>query len=245
MKRYFKIRPGERLGRMKKTVMGIDVAGRRVLVRVDFNVPVQADGSIGDDSRIRACIPTIRYLIDRNARVILCSHLGRPKGKKVDALSLGPVAHRLSDILGLPVKALPDCIGPDVISAIEKMHDGDIVLLENLRFHPGEEANDPGFAAELAELADIYVNDAFGASHRNHASVVGITKDLPAVAGLLMDRELVMLGGLLEKPQRPFGAIVGGAKVSGKLGVLENIAYQGKMNPILELSAGQLLLHAM
>jgi phosphoglycerate kinase len=207
----------------RKTVREIDAAGKRVLVRVDFNVSLRGTGEIEDDSRIRACLPTIRLLSGQGARVILCSHLSRPKGQVVENLRLAPVADRLSNLLGVKVRALRDCIGPEVEASVSAMRDGEIVILENLRFHPGEEANDPAFAASLARLADIYVNDAFGACHRRHASVVGICQFLPAVAGLLLERELVMLGELLENPEQPFAAIVGGAKVSGKLGVLENI----------------------
>ncbi len=207
----------------KKTVREIDAAGKRVLVRVDFNVPLRDTGEIEDDSRIRSCLQTIHLLVGQGARVILCSHLGRPNGQVVENLRLAPVADRLSQLLGMKVQALRDCIGPEVEASVSAMRDGEVVILENLRFHPGEEDNDPAFAASLARLADIYVNDAFGSCHRRHASIVGITRFLPAVAGLLLERELVMLGGLLENPGRPFAAIVGGAKVSGKLGVLENI----------------------
>ncbi|OPY25313.1 MAG: Phosphoglycerate kinase [Methanocella sp. PtaU1.Bin125] len=206
-----------------KTVKDIDVTSKRVLVRVDFNVPM-GPGGIRDDTRIRACLPTIRYLIDKRARVILCSHLGRPKGKVVESLRLAPVAGRLSELLGRQVKSLKDCVGPDVETEVSAMRDGDVVLLENLRFHPGEETNDPGFARALSRLADVYVNDAFSASHRAHASIVGVTRYLPSVAGFLMEKELTVLGGLLENPEKPFAAVIGGAKVSGKLGVMENIA---------------------
>lgn len=207
----------------KMTVEDIDVAGKKVLVRVDFNVPINTDGTIGDDSRVQACLPTIKYLMEHHARIILCSHFGRPEGKVVEYLRLAPIAERLSELLSKPVEALRDCIGPEVKSAIDKLTNGEVVLLENLRFHPEEEANDTNFAQALAELADIYVNDAFGASHRAHASVVGIAKFLPAVSGFLMEKELSFLSGALENPKRPFAAVVGGAKLSGKLGVLENI----------------------
>jgi len=207
----------------KKTVQDIEVAGKRVLVRVDFNVPLDKDGSISDDARIRASLPTIKYLLDKRARVIICSHLGRPKGKVVDDLRLKPVAKRLSELLGKPVEALRDCIGPEVEAAVSGLKDGEAVLLENLRFHPQEEANDPTFARALSRLADVYVNDAFGSSHRAHASVVGVARYLPAVSGFLMAREIEALTGALENPKRPFAAIVGGAKVSDKLAVLENI----------------------
>lgn len=207
----------------KKTVEDIDVGGKRVLLRVDFNVPLNADGTISDDSRIKACLPTIRYLIAKHARLVVCSHLGRPKGRVQEDLRLAPVAKRLSEYLGRPVEALRDCIGPEVEDAVSRLQDGELVLLENLRFHAEEEANEPDFARDLSRLADIYVNDAFGAAHRAHASTVGIASYLPAVAGFLMDEELKFLGGALENPVRPFAAVIGGAKVSGKLGVLENI----------------------
>lgn len=207
----------------KKTLADIDVAGKRVLVRVDFNVPLAKDGSISDDTRIRACLPTIRYIIGKQAKVVLCSHLGRPDGKVVDKLRLAPLAKRLSDLLGMPVEPLTDCIGPDVESMVARMKSGEVVLLENLRFYPQEEKNDPAFSQSLARLADVYVNDAFAVSHRAHASVVGVTKYLPAVAGYLMEKELTALGSILEGPARPFATIIGGAKVSDKLGVLQNI----------------------
>nr|WP_320160976.1 phosphoglycerate kinase [uncultured Methanoregula sp.] len=207
----------------KKTVRDEDVGGKRVLVRVDFNVPLGRNGTIEDDTRIRACLPTITYLIDHKARVILCSHLGRPHGKVDEHLRLGPVARRLSELLQRSVEPMREAIGPGVMRAVSEMHDGDVVLLENLRFYPGEETNDPGFARELAGLADLYVNDAFGASHRAHASVVGLAASLPCVAGLLMEKEIDQLGRLLENPARPFAAIMGGAKVGEKIGILENI----------------------
>jgi len=207
----------------KKTVEDIDVAGKRVFLRVDFNVPMDKAGAISDDSRIQACLPTIRYLIDHNARVIICSHLGRPGGKVVESLRLTPVAGRLSEFLGKPVEALKQCIGAEVKDAIDGLGNGNVVLLENIRFHPEEEANDPNFAKALSQLADVFVNDAFGASHRAHASVVGVARYLPAVSGLLMEKEIEALGGALENPKRPFAAMIGGAKVSGKLAVLDNI----------------------
>jgi phosphoglycerate kinase len=207
----------------KKTVEDIDVGGRRVFLRVDFNVPMDDMGAIGDDTRIRASLRTIRYLTDNRARVIICSHLGRPDGKIVEGLRLAPVARRLSELLGKPVEALRDSIGPEVEAATSRLGDGEVVLLENIRFHLEEEANDPEFAKALSRLADVYVNDAFGASHRAHASVVGLAKYLPAVSGFLMEKELEALGGALENPERPFAAMIGGAKVSGKLAVLENI----------------------
>jgi phosphoglycerate kinase len=207
----------------KKTVRDEDVAGKRVLVRVDFNVPIDRNGKIEDDTRIRACLPTITYLIDHKARVILCSHLGRPHGRVDEHLRLGPVARRLSEIIQRPVEALREAIGPGVVRAVSEMQDGELVLLENLRFYPGEEENDPEFARELSGLADLFVNDAFGVSHRAHASVVGLAAYLPCVAGLLMEKEIVQLSRLLEDPARPFAAVMGGAKVGEKIGVLENI----------------------
>jgi phosphoglycerate kinase len=207
----------------KLTIRDIEVSGKRVLVRADFNVPLDEDsGAITDDSRIRATLPTIKYLIDRKARVILCSHLGRPKGVVVEKLRLAPVAQRLSQLLGQKVAVASDCIGPEVEKAAQKLRGGDVLLLENLRFHPEEEANDASFARALAGLADIYVNDAFGASHRAHASIVGVAKDLPAVAGLLVEKEIKVLDGILANPRHPFAELAGGAKVSDKIGVLEN-----------------------
>jgi phosphoglycerate kinase len=207
----------------KKTVKDIDVKNQRVLVRVDYNVPTDKEGKITDDSRIRASLPTIKYLLDHQAKIILCSHFGRPKGKVNDSMRLAPMAQRLSEILNKPVKALKDCIGPDVENAVSQMKPGDIIMLENLRFHPEEEANEPNFAQALAKLGDIYVNDAFGAAHRSHASVTGVARYLPAVAGFLMEKELNFLGRLLENPAHPFIAVMGGAKVSDKMGVIDNI----------------------
>ena len=202
-----------------KTVRDVDVAGHRVFVRADLNVPLE-DGRITDDNRIRASLPTIVNLLEREASVVLASHLGRPKGKIVDPLRLRPVAERLSQLLGRPVRMTGDALGPGVQVAVDKLRPGDLLLLENLRFHAAEEANDPAFAESLASLADLYVNDAFGAAHRAHASTEGITHFLPAVAGLLMEREVDALSRLLTKPARPFHSIIGGAKVSGKLEVL-------------------------
>lgn len=208
----------------KMTVRDIEVGGRKVLVRVDFNVPLdEATGAITDDSRIQATLPTLTYLIDRGARTILCSHLGRPGGKVVEKLRLGGVGQRLSQILGKEVALARDCIGPEVEEAVAKMKNGDVLLLENVRFHPEEEKNDPAFARALARLADIYVNDAFGTLHRSHASIVGVTGYLPAVAGLLVERELRVLGKILASPAHPFAALTGGAKVSDKVELLENI----------------------
>lgn len=208
----------------KKTVRDIPVEGKRVLVRVDFNVPMDMEaGIITDDSRIRASLPTIRYLVAHGAKVILCSHLGRPKGKVVEGLRMAPVAQRLSELLELPVETADDCIGEEVKTKVKMLGEGDILLLENLRFHPEEEANDLSFAKELAELADVYVNDAFGTSHRAHASTVGVAQYLPAVAGFLLEKELEALGHLLSEPQRPFACVIGGAKVSDKMGLLQNM----------------------
>ncbi|MBI2851937.1 MAG: phosphoglycerate kinase [Chloroflexi bacterium] len=210
---------------MKKlTVRDVAVAGKRVFVRVDFNVPFdEKTGAITDDSRIRAALPTIKYLIDSKARIILCSHLGRPDGKVVESMRLTPVVKRLSQLLGQPVSTTADCIGPDVRKAVVSLREGQVLLLENVRFHPDEEKGNPAFARALASLADIFVNDAFGASHRAHASISGIADFIPSVAGFLLEREIDMLGGLLEDPERPFAALVGGAKVSDKVAVLENI----------------------
>ncbi len=207
----------------KSSVRDIEVEGKRVLLRVDFNVPLDEMGEITDDSRIQATLPTIKYLIARGARVILCSHLGRPDGKVIEKLRLATVGQRLSQILGQTVTITPDCIGPDVEKAVEELSNGDVLLLENVRFHPEEEGNDASFAQALARLADIYVNDAFGTAHRSHASVVGVANYLPAVAGLLLEREIKTLGGILESPAHPFAALLGGAKVSDKVGMLENI----------------------
>jgi len=208
----------------KMTVRDIDVAGRRVLVRVDFNVPLDGEtGAITDDSRIQATLPTIRYLIDQRAKTVLCSHLGRPEGKVVEELRMASVARRLSQLLGKDIQVTRDCIGPDVEKAVEKLSEGEVLLLENLRFHPDEERDSAAFAQGLARLAEVYVNDAFGTAHRSHASIVGVTHYLPAVAGLLLEKELNTLGGILENPVHPFAALLGGAKVSDKVGMLENI----------------------
>ena len=212
----------------KKTIRDVDVRGKRVFVRVDFNVPLD-DGQITDDRRIREALPTIVELRRQGARVILASHLGRPDGKVMTGLRLDPVAVRLSELLGAPVRKLPDCVGPEVARAVAEMRDGDVVLLENLRFHPEEEANDEQFARALASVADVYVNDAFGTAHRAHASTVGITRFLPAVAGLLMEKELVYLSRILEDPRRPFVAILGGKKVSDKIGVIRNLLTRADM----------------
>ena len=209
----------------KKTIRDIEVEGKRVLVRVDFNVPLDMKtGAITDDGRIRAALPTIRYLVDHRAKVILCSHLGRPDGKVVEELRMAPIAQRLSQLTNLPVSTASDCIGADVEKAVSTLKEGDILLLENIRFHTEEEANDPFFAQALAKLADIYVDDAFGTAHRAHASTVGIAKYLPAVAGFLMEKELKALGSLLTNPEHPFGALLGGAKISDKIGLIQNIS---------------------
>lgn len=208
----------------KMTVRDVEVADKRVLVRVDFNVPlVEATGEITDDSRIRATLPTIRHLIERGAKVILISHLGRPKGKVVDKLRLTVVAQRLSQILGQQVGVTRDCIGAEVEKSVKSLKSGDVLLLENLRFHSAEEMDSPLFARALARLADIYVNDAFGTSHRSHASIVRMAEYLPAVAGLLLERELNTLGSILENPAHPFAAVIGGVKIRDKVDMLENI----------------------
>ncbi|MHC1578443.1 MAG: phosphoglycerate kinase, partial [Dehalococcoidia bacterium] len=208
----------------KKTVEDIEVTGKRALLRVDFNVPLDVNtGAISDDSRIRASLPTIKYLVDHKARLIICSHLGRPKGKVVESLRMAPVAERLSQLSGLLVSTVSDCIGRKVESKIGTLKEGDILVLENLRFYPGEEANDDGFARKLAKLADIYVNDAFGTAHRAHASTVGVAKYLPAVAGFLMNKELTVMEKLLHDPERPSACLIGGAKVSDKMQLLQNM----------------------
>jgi phosphoglycerate kinase len=207
----------------KQTIQEIDVRGKRVLVRVDYNVPLDDDGSIADDARIRATLPTIRLLEKNGARIVLCSHLDRPGGKVVEDLRLAPVARQLSELIDRPVQALPDCIGPEVERAVSEMDEGAFVLLENLRFHPGEKANEPAFAEQLSRLAEIFVNDAFGVCHRAHASVVGVPQYLPAVAGMLLQKEVDVFSNLLEDPERPFAAVSGGAKVSDKLGIMDNI----------------------
>ena len=216
----------------KMTVRDIEVTSRRVLVRVDFNVPMDAKtGAITDDNRIRASLPTIKYLLEHNAKVILLSHLGRPKGKVAYDMRLAPVARRLSEILGKMVKVAADCVGPGAEKAVAVLKSGDVLMLENLRFHPEEEKGDEGFAMALASMGDIYVNDAFGTSHRAHASISGITHYLSAVAGFLLEKEINTLGGLLDSPAHPFMALFGGAKVSDKVAMLKNI--MGKVDYLL------------
>lgn len=205
-----------------RTVREIDPREKKVLFRADLNVPL-SDGKVADDSRIRAVLPTLRWLLERGARVAVCSHLGRPEGKVVEGLRLKPVAERLEKLLGQPVPALPECIGPAVRKAVEAMKPGELLMLENVRFHPEEEANDPKFAKALAEPFDIFVNDAFATAHRAHASTVGVTRYLPAYAGFLMEREVEVLSGLLTNPRRPFYVLVGGKKASDKLGVLQKL----------------------
>ncbi len=206
----------------KKRVTDVDVAGKRVLVRVDFNVPL-AEGAVTDDTRVRAALPTIRYLIDHGARVILMSHLGRPDGAPDPKYSLEPARLVLQNLIGRDVAFCSETVGPEAEAAVARMADGEILMLENLRFFPGEKANDPAFAEQLAALADIYVNDAFGAAHRAHASTEGVAKLLPAYAGMLLAREVETLTGMLADPGRPFVAILGGSKVSDKFGVIERL----------------------
>lgn len=206
----------------KKSVRDIDVAGKKVFVRVDFNVPLQ-DGSITDDTRIRETLPTIKYLVDQGAKVILASHLGRPKGAVVEEMRLTPVAARLSELLGKQVVKADEAIGEKVQALVDGLGNGDVLLLENVRFYPGEEKNDAELAKSFAALADVYVNDAFGAAHRAHASTEGIAHHLPAVSGLLMEKELEVLGKALNNPDRPFTAIIGGAKVKDKIDVIDNL----------------------
>ncbi len=209
----------------KKTVRDVDVKGKRVVVRVDFNVPLK-DGAVADDRRIRAALPTIQYLLDQGAAVVLMSHLGRPKGEPKPEFRMDPVADHLRQLLGKRVTKLDDCVGPKVESAVEAMKPGDVILLENTRFKPGETKNDPALADGLATLGEVYVNDAFGTAHRAHASTAGVAQHLPAVAGFLMEKELNYLGRALADPKRPFLAILGGAKISDKFGVIQNLLAQ-------------------
>ncbi len=209
---------------MKKTVKDVDVRSRRVLVRVDYNVPLDANGNVSDDKRITASLPTINYLLEQGARIILCSHLGRPKGEVKKEFSLAPVAKRLKELLpNVNIYFASDCIGEEAQQKAAALKDGEILLLENLRFHKEEEKNDPEFAKKLASLAEIYVSDAFGTVHRAHASTAGVAAYLPAVAGFLIGKELSIMGGALENPERPFVAILGGAKVADKIGVITNL----------------------
>jgi phosphoglycerate kinase len=211
---------------MKKSIRDVDVTGKKVLVRVDFNVPLK-EGEVADDSRIKAALPTIRHLLERDARVILCSHLGRPKGRPEPAFRMDPVAQRLQELLDVKVVKTDDCIGPEIAETIENLEPGRVVLLENTRFHAGEKENDPDFAARLAHSADIYVNDAFGTAHRAHASTVGVTAYIKeSVAGLLMERELEVLHRIRESPPHPFVAILGGVKISDKIGVIEALLFK-------------------
>ena len=206
----------------KKTVREIDVRDKRVLVRVDFNVPIDA-GVILDELRLTAALPTIEHLRDQGAKTILCSHLGRPKGTVVESLRLAPIAARLGELLGAPVATTNDCVGAEVEAAVDSLAGGDILLLENVRFHADEEANDPAFAKQLAKLADVYVNDAFGTAHRAHASTEGVAHLMPAVAGLLMEREIDFLNRVAVEPDKPLGAIIGGAKISDKMLCVRNL----------------------
>ena len=216
----------------KRTMEDIRVDGRTVLVRVDYNVPFRpGTAEISDDSRIAASLPTLRYLRERGCRLIVCSHLGRPRGRVVEELRMAPVSTRLAELLGAPVRQLGDCVGPEVLDAVDALRPGEVAMLENLRFHEGEEANDVEFATALAMPADLYVNDAFGAAHRSHASTEGVARLLPAAAGFLMAKELAMLGQALDEPRRPFAAIMGGAKVSDKIAVLESLA--GKVDSLI------------
>jgi phosphoglycerate kinase len=207
----------------KKTVRDVDVRGKRVLVRVDFNVPLDKEGRVSDDTRIRAALPTIDYLRQQQAKVILLSHLGRPKGQVKEELRMDPVARRLEELLGSPVRKVGACVGPEVEAAVAHLEPGQVLLLENVRFYPEEEKNDPEFARRLASLAEVFVNDAFGTAHRAHASTAGVAQYLPAVAGFLMEKEIDFLSRVLESPEAPFVAVLGGAKVSDKIGVLQNL----------------------
>ena len=206
----------------KKTITDIDVRGKKVLVRVDFNVPIQ-DGIVGDDTRIKAALPTLKYILDHGAALVLCSHLGRPKGEVKLEFSLEPIADHLSELLGKPVTFAEDCVGPIALEAAEALKPGDTLLLENTRFHPGETTNDPEMAKQLSILAEVYVNDAFGSAHRAHASTEGVAHLLPGVAGLLMEKEIRYLDQAIADPDRPFIAILGGAKISDKIGVVRNL----------------------
>lgn len=215
---------------MLRSLRDLEVEGKRVLVRVDFNVPLKG-GKVADDRRIREALPTINYLIEHRAKTILASHLGRPEGKVVEELRLTPVAARLGELLGRPVRKLDDCIGPEVERAVTRMRPGEVVLLENLRFHEGEEANDPDFARALAKLAELFVDDAFGTAHRKHASNYGVARLLPSAAGFLMEQEITNLSRLRDNPERPFLALIGGKKAEDKIGVLFDLL--GKVDAFL------------
>ena len=207
----------------KKSIVDIDVNGKKVFVRVDYNVPMDAEQTITNDTRIRATLPTVNYLLEHNAAVILACHVGRPKGKPVPEFSVAPIVKRLSELLGKEVKMAPDCVGEEASKMAAALKPGEVLLLQNLRYHSEEEKNDPAFAKQLASLADVAVNDAFGVSHRAHASVEGITKYIPMVAGFLMEKEIKFVGQAVADPKRPFVAIIGGAKVSDKIGVISNL----------------------
>ncbi len=207
----------------KKSIVDIDVNGKKVFVRVDYNVPMDAEQNITNDTRIRATLPTVNYLLEQNAAVILACHVGRPKGKPVPEFSVAPIVKRLSELLGKEVKMAPDCVGEEASKMAAALKPGEVLLLQNLRYHSEEEKNDPAFAKQLASLADVAVNDAFGVSHRAHASVEGITKYIPMVAGFLMEKEIKFVGQAVADPKRPFVAIIGGAKVSDKIGVISNL----------------------
>ena len=212
---------------MTCTVKDIDLKGKRALIRVDFNVPLdKKTGQITDDTRIRESLPTIRYSLEQGASVVLMSHLGRPDGQRVPSMSLQPVAVRLGELLKRPVTFIPECVGGEVEARVKMLQPGQLALLENLRFHPEEERNDPAFSKQLAALGELYVNDAFGSAHRAHASTEGVAHDLPSVAGLLMEKEITYLGDALKDPKRPYVAILGGAKVAEKIGVLERLIEQ-------------------
>ncbi|MBC7092652.1 phosphoglycerate kinase [Candidatus Bipolaricaulota bacterium] len=208
-----------------RTIRDLDARERKVFLRADFNVPLAA-GRVADDARIRAALPTLRWLVDRGAKVAVCSHLGRPDGQVVEGLRMAPVAARLGELLGQPVPGLRDCVGDEVRRAMAGLRRGEVVMLENVRFHPGEEANDPEFARKLAAPFDVFVNDAFATAHRAHASTVGVARHLPAYAGFLMEREVEVLGGLRENPRRPYYVLVGGKKAKDKLGVLTDLLGQ-------------------
>ena len=213
----------------KRTIRDIDLQGRRVFLRVDYNVQLDEHGFVFDDLRLRESLPTIEYLREAGARIVICSHRGRPRGQVVETLRNAPVARHLGSLLGAPVASTEDCIGLEAYAAVDALQPGDVLLLENVRFHPGEEANDPDFARQLASFADIYVGDAFGTAHRAHASIVGVPKHLPAVAGLLMEREIEYLRKLSDYPEHPFALVLGGAKVADKIGILNHLCGQSNV----------------